>query len=189
MAPTVFLSLTVSHRGLTAFARRGPPDVAVCLRDEQDLSTVAELSMTMARAITLGDADLVVDLSRVEFMSASTVTVIAAARELLLARSRSLVVRSPSRCARRVLELCDLSDLIDSLPEALVAGRVYHQPGERLPRTTAVRTRRRAPRGCSPSGSPEADPDPDRVGMPREVGVRAGAPPATDNLAGWPGGT
>jgi anti-anti-sigma factor len=113
MAPTAFLSLTASREGPMAFARRGPPDVVVCLRGEHDLSTVAELSATMARAITLSDADLVVDLSRVEFMSASTVNVVVWARELLRARHRSLAVRTPSRCARRVLELCDLSDLID----------------------------------------------------------------------------
>jgi anti-anti-sigma factor len=113
MASTTFLSLTTSREGPTAFARRGPPDVVVCLRGEHDLSTVAELSATMARAITLSDADLVVDLSRVEFMSASTVNIVVWARELLRARDRSLAVRAPSRCARRVLELCDLSDLID----------------------------------------------------------------------------
>ena len=113
MAPTAFLSLTVSSGGPTAFARRGPPDIVVCLRGEHDLATVAELSATMARAITLSDADLVVDLSRVEFMSASTIGVVVWARELLRARDRSLAVRTPSRCARRVLELCDLSDLID----------------------------------------------------------------------------
>jgi len=113
MAPTAFLSLTVSPRGPMVFARRGPPDVVVCLRGEHDLSTVAELSATMARAMRLSDADLVVDLSRVEFMGASTIGVIVWARDLLGARDRSLAVRTPSSCARRVLELCDLSDLVD----------------------------------------------------------------------------
>jgi hypothetical protein len=70
----------------------------------------------VAQAITLGGADLVVDLSRVEFMDAATIGVIVWARELLRARSRSLVVRSPSTCARRVLELCELSDLVDPRP-------------------------------------------------------------------------
>jgi anti-anti-sigma factor len=113
MAPIAFLSVTVSRRGLLAFAQRGPPDVVVCFRGEQDLATVVELSATTARAITLGEGDLVVDLSRIEFMDASTVGVLSWARDLLRARSRSLVVRSPSRCARRVLELCDLSDLTE----------------------------------------------------------------------------
>jgi anti-anti-sigma factor len=112
MAPVSFLSVTVSRRGLMGFGRRGPPEVVVCLRGEHDLSTVAESSVTVARAITLGEGDLVVDLSRVVFMDASTVGVILGARELLRVRSRSLVVRSPSTCARRVLELCDLGHLV-----------------------------------------------------------------------------
>ena len=113
MAPLVFLSVTVSRRRLPAFARRGPPEVVVCLRGDHDLSTVAELSAAMAQAIALGDADLVVDLSRVELMTAATVGVLVRARELLRVRSRSLLVRSPSRRARRVLELSDLRGLIE----------------------------------------------------------------------------
>jgi anti-sigma B factor antagonist len=113
MVPPVFLSVTASRRGVQAYARRGPPQVVVCLRGDHDLSTVAELSAAMARAITLGDADIVVDLSRVEFMAAATVGVLVRARGLLRSRSRSLVVRSPSTRARRVLELSDLRGLIE----------------------------------------------------------------------------
>jgi anti-anti-sigma factor len=107
--------------------------VIVCLRGEHDLSTVAELSATMARAITLSDADLVVDLSRVEFMSASTIGVVVWARELLRARDRSLAVRTPSRCARRVLELCDLSDLIDPRFAERSITRAAAAPGTWVP--------------------------------------------------------
>jgi anti-anti-sigma regulatory factor len=67
----------------------------------------------MAQAIALGDADLVVDLSRVELMTAATVGVLVRARELLRVRSRSLLVRSPSTRARRVLELSDLRGLLE----------------------------------------------------------------------------
>jgi anti-anti-sigma factor len=86
------------------------------VRGEHDNFTVHELVATMARAITLGDAELVVDLSGVDFMGAATIGVIVGARELLRARSRSLVVRSPSRCARRLLDLCGLAGLIDPRP-------------------------------------------------------------------------
>jgi anti-anti-sigma factor len=113
MVPSVFLSVTVSSRRLPAFAQRGPPEVVVCLRGDHDLSTVAELSATMAQAMALGDTDLVVDLSRVELMTAATVVVLVRARELLRVRSRSLLVRSPSTPARRVLELSDLRDLLE----------------------------------------------------------------------------
>ena len=92
-------------------SRRDPPCTVIWLRGEHDMSTVAELSETIARAIALDDADLVVDLADVEYMGAATVGVLSRARELLRARSRSLVLRSPSRCARRVLELCGHADL------------------------------------------------------------------------------
>lgn len=117
MVPIAFLSVTVSRRRLPAFARRGPPEVAVCLRGEHDLSTVAEMSATMAQAIAIGDTDLVVDLSRVELMTAATVGVLVRARELLRIRSRSLVLRSPSARARRILELSDLRGLLEAAGE------------------------------------------------------------------------
>jgi anti-anti-sigma factor len=113
--------VTVSRRSLPAFAQRGPPAVVVCLRGEHDLSTVAELSATMAQAMALGDTDLVVDLSRVELITAATVGVLVRARELLRVRSRSLVVRSPSARARLVLELSDLRGLVWRRPVAVPA--------------------------------------------------------------------
>lgn len=113
MAPIESLSVTVSRRGLRAFARRDTDRTVVRLRGEHDVSTVAALSETMARAIARDDADLVVDLSEVQFMGAATVGVIVRARELLGLRSRSLALRSPSRCARRVFDLCGHADLLD----------------------------------------------------------------------------
>jgi anti-anti-sigma factor len=113
MSPIVFLSVTASRRRLTAFARRGPPTVVVSLRGEHDLTTRSAVAEVMARAITVGDTDVMIDLSRVEFMDAATAGVITCARELLRARSRTLVLRAPSPSARRVLQLCDLSDLVD----------------------------------------------------------------------------
>jgi anti-anti-sigma factor len=116
MAPTEPFSLTVSRRGLLGFARRDAARTVVWLRGEHDVSSVAALSETMARAIALDDADLVVDLSDVQFMGAATVGVIARARELLALRSRSLTLRSPPRCARRILDLSGHSYLLDPRP-------------------------------------------------------------------------
>jgi anti-anti-sigma factor len=106
MAPIESVCVTASRRGLPALARRDAAGTVVRLRGEHDASTVAALSETMARAIALDDADLVVDLSEVQFMGSATVGVIVRARELLAMRSRSLALRSPSRCARRILDLC-----------------------------------------------------------------------------------
>jgi len=103
---------------------RGPPTGAgtgldptiASLRGEHDLSSVPALCETLAAAIADGGADLILDLSAVEFLDASTVRVIAAAGEFLGARSRSLVLRSPSRCAQRVIDLWGLSDLVERDP-------------------------------------------------------------------------
>jgi anti-anti-sigma factor len=84
----------------------------VWLRGEHDLSTVGPLSEILARAIASGHGDLVVDLSEVQFMAAATVGVLRRARQLLGVQSRSLALRSPSRRARRVIELCGDADLI-----------------------------------------------------------------------------
>ena len=108
MATAESLSVIVSRRRLSARRR-----TVVWLRGEHDVSTVAALSETMAGAMALDDCDLVVDLSEVQFMGAATIGVLVRARELLHSRSRSLVLRSPSRCARRILDLCGQGDLLE----------------------------------------------------------------------------
>jgi anti-anti-sigma factor len=108
MATAESLSVIVSRRHL--FAQRR---TVVWLRGEQDVSTVDALSETLAEAMAIGDCDLVIDLSEVQFMGAATIGVLIRARELLQSRSRSLVLRSPSRCALRILNLCGQGDLLE----------------------------------------------------------------------------
>lgn len=81
----------------------------VWLRGEYDLSTLTAVSETLARAIAVDEADVVVDLSEVTFMGAETVGMIVRARAFLGLRSRSLELRCPSARARRVLDLCDIA--------------------------------------------------------------------------------
>jgi anti-anti-sigma factor len=83
----------------------------VRLTGEHDLSTVAALSTTLSRAINHG-GNLAVDMRKVTFLDASTVGVLVQTQRLLHRRSRSLTVHSPSTCTRRILEICDLADLI-----------------------------------------------------------------------------
>ena len=113
MSPTESMSMTVTRRSLNPFGRRNPPTPLIRLDGEHDISTASELSEMLARAIAADDADVVVDLSEVEFMAAATVGVLLRARELLWMQKRSLVLRSPSSRARRVLELCGDADLLD----------------------------------------------------------------------------
>jgi len=93
-----------------------PGRATVWLRGEQDLSTATAVAEDMARAIAAGDGAVVVDLSRVTFMDASTVSTIVRAREFLRQHDRSLTLRAPSTCAGRIIALCDLTQLVDARP-------------------------------------------------------------------------
>ena len=111
------LSSVTAHHGPVAFPARDADRTIVWLRGEHDICTVAALSQILARAIALDDGDLVVDLGGVHFMDASTVGVILRARDFLRLQSRSLALRSPSTCAARVLDLCDLGGLLEPGPD------------------------------------------------------------------------
>jgi anti-anti-sigma factor len=126
MAVTESSSVSMFHRGRLAIAGSDADGNVVRLRGEHDASTVAVLSKVLAQPIALDDADLVVDFSGFRFMSAATADVIVRAREFLELRSRSLVVRSPSRCAQRVLDLSGVSGPVDA------------RRTEALPRTATV---------------------------------------------------
>lgn len=106
MAPSESLSMSVSRAENVSFVAREEDRTVVWLRGEHDIATVAALSETLALAVAFDDADFAIDLSGVEFMGAATVDVIIRTRELLATQSRSLVLRSPSRSARRVFDLC-----------------------------------------------------------------------------------
>jgi anti-sigma B factor antagonist len=105
---------TLARRGLSSVPEPQTTCNVVWLRGEHDCSTTGALSAELARMIARSDEDLVVDLSGVEFMGSATVGVLVRSEQFLRARSRALVVRSPSPCARRLLEVCDLGHLIDS---------------------------------------------------------------------------
>ena len=116
MAPIEPSSVTVFPPGVPLSAGYEAHRTVVRLRGEHDIATVATLSDALARVIAVDDNDLVIDLSEVEFMDASTLGVVLRARGLLRRRSRSLTLRSPSVPARRILDLCGLADLVDSPP-------------------------------------------------------------------------
>jgi len=131
MAPATHL------RGEASFTGLDTDRTVVWLRGEHDLATVAELAETLARAIAIDDADLVVDLSDVEFMDASTVRLIVGTRDFLRTRTRTLGVRAPSDCARLVLDRCGLSNLVEPHPAvAKQAKRATHT--EHLTGTTGA---------------------------------------------------
>ena len=85
----------------------------VWLDGEQDIATVSVLASTLANVTTAHDSNLIVDLSGVTFMSTATIDELIRARNLLLGLSRNLTLRSPSKCAHRLLDLCGLVGLVE----------------------------------------------------------------------------
>jgi anti-anti-sigma factor len=96
----------------------------VWLRGEHDAATAGDLSEAIARAIALDRADLIIDMSEVEFMSCATAGVLVRTQNFLRLRSRALTVRLPSSCARRVLGLCGLTGLIDETAQPMEARQI-----------------------------------------------------------------
>lgn len=105
-------SLEVSRSSIAANV--ASPRALIWVWGEHDLATRSELSDTLARAIAGEHSDVVVDLSLVTFMDASTVGVIVGARNLLGERSQKLTLRTPSHFARWVLDICGLSGLVEA---------------------------------------------------------------------------
>jgi anti-sigma B factor antagonist len=85
----------------------------IWLDGEHDIATLPALADTLARAISADAAHLVIDLSGVEFIGAATIDELIRCRNSLCLQSRTLTVRSPSRFARRLLDLCGLTDIVE----------------------------------------------------------------------------
>jgi anti-anti-sigma factor len=147
----------VSDRPRLGEPQTGP--IVVWLRGEHDISTDGALSLVLARAMALDCEGLVLDLSEVEFMACSTLETIVRAREYLCGRSAWLTVRSPSVAARRVIDACHLTDLLE--PNGEAAGEVT---GEALGSWVAVPT---TPRSDEEAAPPIAAPDRAPVGVGR----------------------
>ncbi len=127
----------------------------IWLKGEHDIATDGALRRTLERAIALSDAEIVVDLSDVELMSASTFGVILAARDTLRQQSRSLTMRAPSPHVRRVIGICGLQHLLIPAVRDEMAGVI----GEALGSWVEVRDgvpagRQPAPSAPAPNRAP-----------------------------------
>lgn len=80
---------------------------------DHDTATAGRLTEFLVDAAEGGD-DLVVDLSAVLFMDASTISAIVRARSRMAETSRVLTVRSPSALMEQVFGVCGLTDLIEA---------------------------------------------------------------------------
>jgi anti-sigma B factor antagonist len=113
---------TVDGPPLTPDAGLETSPTIIWLRGEHDIATDGALRHTLARAIALNRAAIVVDLSRVELMSASTLGVIIAGKNSLREQSRSLTMRAPSPHVRRVIGICGLDNLLNPEKQDEMAG-------------------------------------------------------------------
>jgi anti-anti-sigma factor len=98
----------------------GDGHTLVRLEGEHDIASVFALAHALSVAISLDDADLVVDLSNVAFMGSAPMRVLVRCRKLLRGQSRDLTVRSPAPCVQRMLDLCGLGDFVARAPIELV---------------------------------------------------------------------
>jgi anti-sigma B factor antagonist len=111
MARFEFSSTIVSRRG-SAPADQDAGFTVILLRGEHDIATRTSLVTAIARVAQRDEADVLIDMSAVTFMDASTIGALVGSRNRLRLRSQSLAVRAPSPAALRALELCGLTQLL-----------------------------------------------------------------------------
>jgi anti-anti-sigma factor len=111
------MSHTSAGRPLRAvMARRAPGGPArriiVQVKGEVDVATSADLADRIARAVdgeAEGRVELIVDLARLSFIDVSGLNVLVLAARRARAAGGSLVLRSPSRHVRRLLDVLRLN--------------------------------------------------------------------------------
>ena len=105
----------VDDETVTGGARVGPDGnrTVVWLWGDHDCLTVARVRTALAESVDCADRDVVVDLADVRYMNAAIIHSLVRCRALLGARGRRLTLRSPQSCPRRLLEVCELTELIE----------------------------------------------------------------------------
>ncbi len=112
MVPVGSSYFTVPGRAPAPGAGFEAGPIVVWLTGEHDISTDGALCQTLARAIALGATALVIDMSELGFMGASTLGTIVRAREYLRGRSGPVMVRSAPPFIRRTIDIRGLNDLL-----------------------------------------------------------------------------
>jgi anti-anti-sigma factor len=85
----------------------------VAVRGEVDRATVPTLMDVLVGVIADQSNDVIVDLALTDFIDTAAVRALARAGAFLAERDRRLLLRSPSRSARRVLTIHDLVHLVE----------------------------------------------------------------------------
>ena len=88
----------------------------VWLTGEHDGDTSSIVTAALGRVVADEVGDVVVDLTEVSFLDASTLGALAHCRSLLAAQDRHLTLRGPQGGPLRVLEVCGFVPLVESAP-------------------------------------------------------------------------
>jgi anti-sigma B factor antagonist len=94
------------RRGSVRVAPSGHAQTVVRLAGDHDLSTVPALTEAFGRAVSADRTDVLLDLSEVTFIDASTVNVLLSLRSSLAENSRTLTIHEPAACVSRLLAIC-----------------------------------------------------------------------------------
>jgi anti-anti-sigma factor len=113
MTLTELSQLTTPAAALVASVSTGEAATVVTLRGEADVFTLPMVVDALASAIADSEGPVIVDLADIGFIDTGSARAIARAWQFLDDRKRTLIVRSPSRIAARVLEVLGLSHLIE----------------------------------------------------------------------------
>jgi anti-anti-sigma factor len=113
---TDFLSFKPFHVSVERQSRGGcVARTVVRVAGEVDVATSALLAAAVARAMDVGHearTELVVDLAHVRFIDASGINVLLSATSRARSADRTLVLRSPSRAVRRMLDVLCLDGVL-----------------------------------------------------------------------------
>lgn len=93
----------------------GPGELArtvLCVSGEVDLVSSPRLAAAVAGALKTGHPDVLVDLARVDFIDITGIRVLVNAARQAREAGGCLVLRSPSRAVRRMLDVLHLAEVL-----------------------------------------------------------------------------
>jgi anti-anti-sigma factor len=107
--------ISACKTSLAVVARQAPggrtTQIIVLVKGEVDVATSAHLAAAITRAVETqarGKADLVIDLTHLRFIDVSGINVLMRAARQARACGGTLVLRSPNRAVRRLLDVLRL---------------------------------------------------------------------------------